>query len=149
MMNTKTIWQRLRQCAQPLWQALLLLALFGLSPITQADKVTYYVNDLQGSPVLALDEQANVLWREDYKPYGDKTQKAPASLNDVGYTGHQNEDDIGLVYMQQRYYDPVLGRFLSNDPVGFTGNSHSFNRYVYGNNNPYRYVDPDRATVFL
>ena len=44
--------------------------------------------------------------------------------------------------MQARYYDPVIGRFYSNDPVGFKG-VHSFNRYAYANNNPYKYVDPD------
>jgi uncharacterized protein RhaS with RHS repeats len=46
--------------------------------------------------------------------------------------------------MQQRYYDPVIGRFYSNDPVGFTAdNPMSFNRYLYVNNNPYKYKDPD------
>ena len=44
--------------------------------------------------------------------------------------------------MQARYYDPVIGRFYSNDPVGFT-NVHTFNRYAYANNNPYKYTDPD------
>jgi uncharacterized protein RhaS with RHS repeats len=43
--------------------------------------------------------------------------------------------------MQARYYDPVIGRFYSNDPVGFR-DIHSFNRYAYVNNNPYKYVDP-------
>ena len=46
------------------------------------------------------------------------------------------------MYMQARYYDPVIGRFYSNDPVGFS-NVHNFNRYAYANNNPYKYVDPD------
>ena len=46
------------------------------------------------------------------------------------------------MYMQARYYDPVIGRFYSNDPVGFR-DVHSFNRYAYANNNPYKYVDPD------
>jgi uncharacterized protein RhaS with RHS repeats len=46
--------------------------------------------------------------------------------------------------MQQRYYDPLIGRFYSNDPVGFTAiNPMMFNRYAYANNNPYKYVDPD------
>lgn len=46
--------------------------------------------------------------------------------------------------MQQRYYDPVIGRFYSNDPVGFSAsNPMMFNRYAYANNNPYKYVDPD------
>ena len=43
--------------------------------------------------------------------------------------------------MQARYYDPVIGRFYSNDPIGFR-DVHSFNRYAYANNNPYKYVDP-------
>ena len=51
--------------------------------------------------------------------------------------------------MQARYYDPVIGRFYSNDPVGAvshlgTSNGiHGFNRYAYANNNPYRYIDPN------
>ncbi|OUS05197.1 hypothetical protein A9Q81_05145 [Gammaproteobacteria bacterium 42_54_T18] len=44
--------------------------------------------------------------------------------------------------MQARYYDPVIGRFYSNDPVGFK-NVHNFNRYAYSNNTPYRYTDPN------
>ncbi len=51
--------------------------------------------------------------------------------------------------MQARYYDPLIGRFYSNDPVGFTGNPHSFNRYAYVNNNPYKYTDPNGEFAFL
>jgi RHS repeat-associated protein len=60
-----------------------------------------------------------------------------------GYTGHVVDAASGLIYMQQRYYDPVIGRFLSMDPdlVGELG--LNFNRYAYVGNNPYRYVDPD------
>jgi len=50
----------------------------------------------------------------------------------------------GLNYMQQRYYDPELGRFLSVDPIeanGLTG--ANFNRYKYALNNPYKFTDPD------
>ncbi len=73
--------------------------------------------------------------------YSDSTQSdAP------GYTGHVEDDDLGLVYMQQRYYDANIGRFYSNDPVGFkASNPMLFNRYAYANNNPYKYVDPDGA----
>jgi hypothetical protein len=50
--------------------------------------------------------------------------------------------------MQARYYDPVIGRFYSNDPVGFDStNIQSFGRYIYGNNNPYRYTDPNGQTA--
>ncbi|WP_371819945.1 RHS repeat-associated core domain-containing protein [Psychrosphaera sp. F3M07] len=52
---------------------------------------------------------------------------------------------LRLLYMQARYYDPIIGRFYSNDPVGWTASSpvHSFGRYTYVNNNPYRYTDPN------
>ena len=46
--------------------------------------------------------------------------------------------------MQQRYYDPLAARFMSLDPVTTDANTGGmFNRYVYGNNNPYRFTDPD------
>ncbi|WP_148667899.1 RHS repeat-associated core domain-containing protein, partial [Mizugakiibacter sediminis] len=61
-----------------------------------------------------------------------------------GYTGHETDAATGLVYAQQRYYDPVLGRFLSADPVAANGGSGAnFNRFRYADGNPYRYTDPD------
>ena len=74
-----------------------------------------------------------------YKPFGESIE---TPKDDVGYTGHKFDKDLGLSYMQARYYDPMIGRFMSNDPVGFS-NIHNFNRYTYANNNPYKYVDPD------
>jgi RHS repeat-associated protein len=52
------------------------------------------------------------------------------------------------MYMQARYYDPVIGRFYSNDPVSSLGHLsrgsvQGFNRYNYAYNNPYKYIDPD------
>ena len=57
----------------------------------------------------------------------------------------------GLTYMQQRYYDPQIGRFLSVDPVAaYSKKGILFNRYWYANDNPYRFTDPDgRVTVEL
>ncbi|HCG88751.1 MAG TPA: hypothetical protein DE044_07500, partial [Alteromonas macleodii] len=58
--------------------------------------------------------------------------------------GHKFDSELGLSYMQARYYDPVIGRFYSNDPVGFKlSDISTFNRYSYVSNNPYKYVDPD------
>ena len=45
--------------------------------------------------------------------------------------------------MQQRYYDPRVGRFWSVDPVTVDSAGGNFNRYWYANNNPYRFKDPD------
>ncbi len=77
-----------------------------------------------------------------YKPFGESIETA---VDAVGYTGHKFDKDLGLSYMQARYYDPVIGRFMSNDPVGYSAENPtmSFNRYLYVNNNPYKYVDPD------
>ena len=63
--------------------------------------------------------------------------------DDVGYTGHKYDADLELVYAQARYYDPVIGRFYSNDPIGFVGTFDTFNRYSYVGNNPYKYIDPN------
>jgi RHS repeat-associated protein len=52
------------------------------------------------------------------------------------------------LYMQQRYYDPIAGRFLSVDPVTTNArNGTFFNRYEYAKNNPYRYTDPDGRCI--
>ena len=73
----------------------------------------------------------------------------PSSRSGEGYTCHVNDRQLELTYMRARFYDPVLGRFLSNDPVGFTSeNPTSFNRYAYANNSPYTYVDPDGRQAY-
>ncbi len=76
---------------------------------------------------------------QHYRPYGSSIE---GESDDVGFTGHKFDSDLGLSYMQARYYDPVIGRFYSNDPVGFR-DVHTFNRYAYANNNPYKYIDPN------
>ncbi|MCV2886475.1 RHS repeat-associated core domain-containing protein [Aestuariibacter sp. AA17] len=76
---------------------------------------------------------------QNHRPYGSNIE---GEADDIGYTGHKFDTDLGLSYMQARYYDPVIGRFYSNDPVGFDS-VHNFNRYTYANNNPYKYIDPD------
>lgn len=117
---------------------------------TAAERVTYHHFDALGSTVAASDEQGNVVWRETYQPYGERIQnQAAASSNTRWYTGHVQDSETGLVYAGARYYDPALGRFMAVDPKGFSeSNLQSFNRFAYGNNNPYNYVDPDGRASF-
>ncbi|MEG8233900.1 RHS repeat-associated core domain-containing protein [Pseudomonas orientalis] len=128
----------------------LLLALM-LNNAAMADTVTYFHNDISGSPMAATDATGNLLWKENYKPYGERlNQSAPSSSNKIGFHGKPFDDATGLSYMGARYYDPVLGRFMGVDPVDFqASNLHSFNRYTYANNNPYKYIDPDGRFAFL
>lgn len=141
----KNIKSRLLQSWQVALAACLLLLAQIVSAANTVEIVTYYHNDHTGTPIAATDENGNVLWREDYSPYGEQlTQDPKAATNRRGFTGHVQDRDLGLVYMQARYYDPVLGRFMAVDPVGVMPEaSFTFNRYAYSNNNPYRYIDPD------
>ena len=88
------------------------------------------------------------MWRTRYEAYGNTA--AGTVPNGIGFTGHVNDADTGLVYMQQRYYDPIAARFMSLDPVSTDANTGaSFGRYHYANNNPYRVIDPDgRSGVY-
>ncbi len=104
----------------------------------------YDYTDGLGSPVA---RSGAVLSRTRYEPYG---LAANGDVPKIGFTGHVNDSDTGLVYMQQRYYDPIAGRMLSIDPVMTDANTGaSFNRYAYAGNNPYKYIDPDGRNLVL
>ncbi|WP_051215932.1 RHS repeat-associated core domain-containing protein [Ferrimonas futtsuensis] len=124
---------------------ILLLSMMTTLQLAVAETVTYVHTDALGSPVAETDFSGKILWQEHYSPYGERVNNS-SSTNDIGFTGHEFDLDTGLTYMQARYYDPVIGRFYSNDPLGFR-DVHSFNRYAYANNNPYKYVDPDGRYV--
>jgi len=108
------------------------------------ESVTFFHHDALGSTIAATDESGNLLWTEEYKPYGGRLKRDSASTeNNTWYTGKQ-EGAYGLTYFHARWYDNEAGRFMAIDPVGFDeGNIQSFNRYAYANNNPYKYTDPD------
>ncbi|MCR6654667.1 MAG: hypothetical protein NVV63_02400 [Opitutus sp.] len=71
------------------------------------------------------------------------------SVTPRGFTGHEMLDDLGLVHMNGRIYDPLLGRMLSADVVvQDAGNLQAYNRYSYVWNNPLRFVDPTGFEVY-
>ncbi len=104
--------------------------------------VKYQHTDALGSPVAVTNASGQVIERMDYEPWGAIIGKP--GHNGIGYTGHVMDGATGLTYMQQRYYDQSVGRFLSVDPVvASSSTGANFNRYKYAANNPYRFVDPD------
>ena len=59
--------------------------------------------------------------------------------NPFKYTGRELEEETGLYYYRARFYDPEIGRFLNEDPIGFAG---GINFYAYVSNNPINFIDP-------
>ncbi|WP_081770171.1 RHS repeat-associated core domain-containing protein [Luteimonas huabeiensis] len=105
-------------------------------------RVKYIHTDTLGSVVAVTDASRTVLERREYEPYGQ--QLAPGLQDGPGYTGHVQDAATGMVYMQQRYYDPGIGLFLSADPVTALGGPvGQFNRYRYASSSPYKFLDPD------
>jgi RHS repeat-associated protein len=102
----------------------------------------YQHTDALGSPVVVTNGPHSVLERNEYEPYGQVL--AGGYADRPGFTGHVKDAQTGMNYMQQRYYDPMIGRFLSTDPVTALSNPVGmFNRYDYAADNPYRFADPD------
>ncbi len=78
-------------------------------------------------------------WKREHK----KINQYTSSITLRGYTGHEQMDEVGLVHMGGRIYDPILGRFLQADPmIQAPQNIQSLNRYSYVMNNPLNKTDP-------
>ncbi|MCR4307481.1 MAG: RHS repeat-associated core domain-containing protein, partial [Candidatus Berkelbacteria bacterium] len=98
--------------------------------------------DALGSPIAVTDAAKVAIESSEYEPFGQLVNKP--LFDGPGYTGHVQDAATGLTYMQQRYYDAGIGRFLSVDPVtAYSNPVGAFNRYWYANDNPYKFTDPD------
>ena len=124
---------------------------YSLGNYSPSTAVRYQHTDMLGSVVAESDAQGNILSRSHYEPFG---KRIDGNKEGIGYTGHLHDKELNLTYMQARYYDPLIGRFYSNDAVDASqhlnlGNLNGFNRYAYANNNPYKYIDPDGNIAIL
>jgi RHS repeat-associated protein len=104
---------------------------------------SWYHQDHLGS-VRALTNGAGlVINRYDYGAFGATVGASEGVANRFTFGGHRKDTENGLVFMNARYYDPDLGRFISADPiVPDPSNPQTLNRYSYANNNPISNVDP-------
>ena len=104
------------------------------------------ITDAAGSIVTrksfdAWGQRRNLTW--DPGPYWTSTSSLIYADGHLCFTGHEQIDEVGLIHMNGRVYDPTIGRFLSADPnIQAPKNTQSFNRYTYVFNNPLRYTDP-------
>ncbi len=105
--------------------------------------VYYYHTDHLGSSSIITNSSGSKVEEIYYYPYGG-TRLNQGSVNvKHKYTGQEEDAETGLYYYGARYYDPILGRFISADTiVPEPTNPQALNRYTYVLNNPLRYIDP-------
>jgi len=114
-----------------------------------ASDTRYLHTDHLGSVDTITDEAGNVAQRFSYDAHGKRrnpnwTDAASPIVAPFprGFTGHEMDDESGLINMNAREYDPVLGRFLSPDTIVQAAFGQALNRYSYVHNNPLSYTDP-------
>lgn len=102
---------------------------------------TYFLTDLLNSTIALTDPNGAVKQQYSYDPYGNVTLSDTTTgfTNPYQYTGRE-ADTEGLYYYRARYYSPMMGGFLSEDPIGFAGGQPSF--YAYAGGNPIVHRDP-------
>ncbi|WP_370565543.1 RHS repeat domain-containing protein [Luteimonas sp. C3_2_a3] len=120
-----------------------LIAIRSHNRDTDSVVTQYQHTDALGSVVARSSHSRGSVIYSEYEPYGALSNRP--NHDRPAYTGHVQDAATGLTYMQQRYYDPVIGRFLSMDPVTAyeTSDYRYFNRYAYAFNNPYKFTDSD------
>ncbi len=109
--------------------------------VTPSDQVYCYQYNAVGSTIAITDQSQNMVNKYSYDSFGNILSQQEAvsqPFKFVGQFGVMTEPN-GFYYMRARYYDPNVGRFVSEDPIGFEG---GINLFVYASNNPLMFIDP-------
>jgi RHS repeat-associated protein len=110
--------------------------------------IKYQHTDALGSPAAVTNAARGVVERSEREPYG-KLLNRPIR-DGVGFTGHVEDALTGSTYMQQRYFDSDIVRFLSVDPMTVDpATAWNFNRFNYAAGNPFKFTDPDGRAIDL
>jgi RHS repeat-associated protein len=102
--------------------------------------VRMLLKDHLGTVLGATDDLGALAWWTTYDAFGNLRGPAPAGGEPLRFAGRFYNDTLGLYEMRARYYDPRLGRFTQEDPIGFDGGD--MNLYGYAKNNPLNFIDP-------
>jgi RHS repeat-associated protein len=103
----------------------------------------YFVADHLGSTNGLTDSTGSLTSQTAYDSFGNQTGTLATRY---GFTGRERDDTTGLMYYRARFYDPNLGRFISEDPIGFGGGD--LNLYGYVSNSPGSFTDPSGLCPF-
>lgn len=99
----------------------------------------YYATDFTGNVTGLVLGDNTIANKYEYGAFGVRRQATEAVYNPLQYTARELDTETGLYYYRARYYDPDLGRFISEDPSGLSG---GINLYAYVGNNPVNGTDP-------
>ncbi|MGS7252893.1 RHS repeat-associated core domain-containing protein, partial [Pseudomonas anuradhapurensis] len=108
------------------------------------DAILWYQCDHLGTPMELTDHNGEVAWTAQYKAWGEVKEtrsewaKQVGLTNPIRFQGQYHDHETGLHYNRYRYYDPRVGRFVSQDPISYLG---GLNLYQYVPN-PIDWVDP-------
>lgn len=106
-------------------------------------EVYYYHTDQLGSSSVITNAAGAKVQDLAYYPYGQTRINTGAINVNHKYTSQELDESTGLYFYNARYYDPVMGRFISADTiVPHSADPEAFNRYSYVRNNPLKYTDP-------
>lgn len=109
--------------------------------VEQKGDVYFYHADGLGSITGLTDARGRVVQRYEYTSFGILRRRGDRVKQPYAFTGREWDTDTGLYFYRARYYDPVAGRFISRDPIGFAGGD--VNLYGYVQNDPVNFVDPN------
>ncbi|MDF7697858.1 RHS repeat protein, partial [Escherichia coli] len=112
---------------------------------TPARKVHFYHCDHRGLPLALISEDGNTVWSGEYDEWGNQlNEENPHHVyQPYRLPGQQYDEESGLYYNRNRYYDPLQGRYITQDPIGPVG---GWNPYSYVLINPAQFIDPTGLT---